>query len=207
MEKLLSVLLSVPSLLLGGALGLLSGLILHRKQSQRAISAILFQKYMEIRDQLADILSDVASLSLVPEQEHLDAQTHIERLSKCFYKYYDLIPQSVLMELNCLHSCLRKEGQFAYVVVGSTEIRKLDYHNTREVGEFLKHVSLVVNDIAPITEFLARGGGRKRRRLILNLQARKALQCMNDHFTFSDITSWQTKLKKFTVYERGDSAK
>ena len=194
--------MEVLAALVAAGLGFIAGVFLHLKQAERAASAKLFDKYLEARDELTDILSELASLALIPLRRKLDYAAYAERLSKCFYRHYDVLPERVLMEINCLYLCLSKDGAFAYMVDEPTrQIRRLDLTSSQEeMGEFVRSVSLV-NNILPITKILVRYKGNARRLFTVNLQARRTVQSIDDNVTFSAVTSWGKKLRKRPILE------
>lgn len=187
------------TLLIGGILGLLSGLILERQRKEQALTDKLFERYLLVREELTEVLGDLASLKLEPDYTGMDLNRAAQTISKLFYRHYDFLPANVLRELNCLYRCLAAQGKHIYIVSSDNSIVRLDTTDRQQFEQFAAALSLVENirNVLPI--YYEQETGQSHPAINVNLQARKVIRTINQHFQFKSMLVWSRTLTKPTL--------
>ena len=186
---------------LAAAIGALSAIFLQDRKRAHETTSKLLDKYLDVRDEVADMLSALTSLSIQPRYTAEALAESAQLTSRLYFKYYDFLPLEVLLELNCLYLSLTMKGDVAYVSTGESAIRPLDRKNLAEVSAFVRSVSLVSN-IDPLSKHLATQPAAMVSAIVINLQARRCIQSLNQHFTYRNVLIFGQRLQKATLVEQ-----
>lgn len=185
--------------IIGIVFGACLGYLVFRKESAARFSATLFMEYKNIAQELAEILSNLKLQSLMPlgltdnEYKRID-----DELGLFFYKYYLVLPQQVLEELNCLHECLLSHGKQTYVVKYENAIPTVQPRiSDDEVSELMREVAIVKTK-RNLFDIYQRYG-RLPRFIFLKCQARHVITVMYDCWNLSNIHEWEKRLPKQTI--------
>src|SRR5687768_7650214 len=92
--------------LISAVIGLGSGLFIAHRQWQAKIAEKIVETYFEARQEICELLSKVAYLGIADPITEGEIDESKRELSRLFFKYYDVLPISILLELECLFTCL-----------------------------------------------------------------------------------------------------
>src|SRR5258707_11454324 len=136
-----TIILPIATLLLGASLGALSSLVLESRRQANGVGTKVIESYLELRKQLCDELSELASLRIgtLPSVDELQEKRDL--ISRLYYRYYDLMPRRVLQEMNCLYACLGDRENRLFVIRNN----ELRIANKDEVHALVEDLSLVDN--------------------------------------------------------------
>jgi hypothetical protein len=187
-----TIVLPIVTLILGASLGVLSSLLLERRKQANEVATKVIESYLELRKQLCDELSELASLRIgaLPDADEL--QKRRDLISRLYYRYYDLMPRRVLQEMNCLYACLGDRENRLYVI-RNNELRLAD---DDEVHALVEDLSLVDNFKYYALVPLKRGDRDMRRAASINYQARRVLRVINEDLTIRALLKWSRSPRK-----------
>lgn len=185
--------------IIGLALGAFLGHFFFRKESKDKFSAALFEEYKNIAQELAEILSKLKLQSLMPlSLTDNECQTIDDELGIFFYKYYLVLPQQVLEELNCLHECLLCRGEKTFVVKYEHAVPIVQPRiSDDEVRDLIREVALVTKNRGLFDIY--QRYKRLPRFVNLKCQARHVITVMHDCWNLSNIHEWEKRLPKQTI--------
>lgn len=202
MEEFLLEFSGFISGLIGIVLGTFLSYIFFRKQNKDKYSASLFAEYKNIAQELAEILKDLLTLTLMPQKYSVEQCNEIDKtLGEFFFKYYLILPQPVLEEINCLHRCLLCGGKNIFIIKKEKNLPVLQICSKEEdIKALLEDVALVTSkrNLFEIYQI------NKRLPHCLNLrcQARHVITTMHDCWNLSNINKWEKQIPKKTIAKR-----
>jgi len=188
----LTVLLPLVTLLLGGAVGVLSGLLLENRKQANGIATKVIESYLELRKQLCEEISQLASLHIgtLPSADELSRKR--DTISTLHYRYYDFMPKRVLQEINCLYACLGDRENRLWVI-RDNELRLADED---EIVAMIDDISVVDNFKYYALIPLKSNDRDTRRAASINYQARHVLRVVNQDLTIRALVKWSRSLRK-----------
>lgn len=187
---------SVGLILVGGLIGLGSSFLLERVRRRNEIIAKLFDQYILIRSEVVKVLAELANLDRPPGWMDSDLEQARQRVSYLFYRYYDFLPESVLMDLTCLDSCLSRRGRHFYFWDRQRRLRRLDTQDCAQVANISRSLNLFSNVHHYAVMIFAGEDTEARRAAVIRYQARQALTRLNNEFTLAKILAWSGGLRK-----------
>lgn len=197
---LLQLVVSAIGCILGG--GGLVGLWFFIQKRRIKLGETLFLEYKNIAQELAIVLEDLLSLSLNPQYYSYKKCMEIDKaLSSFFFKYYLVLPQDVLLEINCLHACLNDTENRLFIVDKREKLPLLRPRTSdEEIVSLLNDVALVkkgrgLSDIYLEYHILPRY-------MFLKCQARHVITILGRSWNMRDLYSWSNNLSKHTLAER-----
>lgn len=176
--------------------GVVFGLIVFKEKQRDNYSAKLFNDYKQMAQELATILEDLLTLSMLPRDYSIEYCRSVDNeLSKYFFKYYLLLPQHVLEEINCLHSCLQCRGKYFYMIDRKGDVPVLrQCKTTKEFNDLFTDVALIETKLLDRYDLIPR-------HLALRCQARHVITVMHNCWDYKVYHKWQRKLPKRTVFQ------
>jgi hypothetical protein len=188
----LTVLLPLVTLLLGGAVGVLSGLLLENRKQANGIATKVIESYLELRKQLCEEISQLAGLQIgaLPSAEELSRKR--DAISTLHYRYYDFMPKRVLQEITCLYACLGDRENRLWVI-RDNELRLAD---DDEIVAMIEDISVVDNFKYYALIPLESDDRDTRRAASINYQARNVLRVVNQDLTIRALVKWSKSLRK-----------
>jgi len=192
--------------LLGSLAGLLFGAVIgyyfSRRKSKDKFRTTLFAEYKKIAQELAIILKDILQLSLIPEKIPAEKCKEIDKaLGDFVFKYFLVLPQDVLQEINCLHVCLVCGGTKTYVVKKMKGKPVLLPRTTdKDVKNLLEGVAIVTTKRSLFDIY--KEYGKLPKSVLLKCQARHVMVVMNNKWKPSKIYKWERILPKKTLDKR-----
>lgn len=203
MEKYI---LELCCMLIGAILGSsgVIGLIFYLKKRTAEYNETLFNEYKNIAQELADVLKDLLTLSFIPSNYTEEQLNNIaQNLSAFYYKYYLVLPQSVLLEIHCLYSCIHHKGRSLYTpVMDQNEHvyvqRSLKLKNDQI--KFIKDASLVLRYNEKIIDRFYKKFSDRKSDTFLKCQARHVIVVLDREWNLKDIHKWAELRIKQTLY-------
>lgn len=190
-------------IILGVIIGSFLSYVFSRKESKDKFSANLFMEYKNISQELADIFKELQLQSLMPLTVHKGIRDKIDKeLAMFLYKYYLVLPQAVIEEINCLHECLLCNGSSIFMVkqvYGLPEIQKRT--TDKDVKDLLESVALIQVDGRSLFDIYNQYK-RLPNSIFLKCQARHVIFVMHDCWNLSNIHKWKKQLTKMTIAQR-----
>jgi hypothetical protein len=188
----ITVLLPLVTLLLGGMIGVLSGLLLENRKQANGIATKVIETYLELRKQLCEEISQLTSLRIgsLPSADELERKR--DAISTLHYRYYDFMPKRVLQEINCLYACLRDRENRLWVIRDN----ELRLANEEEIVAMIEDISVVGNFKYYALIPLMSDDRDTRRAASINYQARRVLQVVNQDLTIRALVKWSRSLRK-----------
>lgn len=193
----------------------------------------LFGLYNRMCQDIVETILPLTDISIRSSRYiSIDVEKQItNKLSDLFYKYYNYLPEGVLMSLMCLHTCLKGNGKNPYfyikgrgcLIVTPCKTRKdillllkrtsiENYIKKRRDEYFLyrfkKSYKYAMEDNSNFKEKIIRFYkcftlkmpiGQYPRRLILNIQARYVIACIDKYFGTKHLLNWSSTVKKHTI--------
>ena len=190
--------LPVFTLVCGWIVGLVSSVFIERFKSRQALLTRMFEHYLLIRSELTNLVSDLAQLHDRAPFTAESTEDYRKAISKLFFKHYDFLPPEVLVEMNCLHSCLKSQGKWIFRHSDERGIFRLDLRDTRILAAFIDGISLVRNYRYHALLALRDQRNEVRSVSIINCQARSVLVTLGRFFVPSRIMAWQHHIAKFS---------
>ena len=196
MEAITEILCTVTGTIVGCVVGYCIFLLKHKNN----YSAQLFNEYKVMAQELATILEDLLTLSIGPKNYTIDTCKEIDNLlSKYVFKYYLVLPQNVLMEINCLHLCLNCRGKHLFMIDHSGKSPIIRQCNTvEEINNLFTDVALQkTKGLNHIYNYYHRIPSH----LNLKCQARHVITVMHNEWDSVEFYKWQKILPKHTIYQ------
>jgi hypothetical protein len=199
MEKLI---LTLSPLIVGAFIGFYASLILERRKNTMGFNLKIFELYDKISQEIIDVLIEMTTLSLKPNSHTLeDIEKWKHSLSKLYFKYYNYLPQKVLNEINCLHSCLTTQGKYIYMTDTNNENRITRSFDSEQAIRFFDDATLVSHD-GRITDLINKYGIESLpNSMKINFQARRVIRRIDDFWGHKQLYKWTHRLKKHTIFE------
>lgn len=172
------------------------------KKAKDSYNAKLFFEYKKLAQELVDILGDLLTLSMAPCDYTTEQCNKIDReLGLYFFKYYLVLPQQVLEEMNCLHACLQCGGQATFMIDRTNATPVLRRRTTEdEIKELFMDVAIIAKDNC--LSRIYKIHHRMPRYIYLKCQARHVITVLNDCWSLKEFHDWQKRLPKLTVLQR-----
>lgn len=196
MDTIIEILSSITCTIIGCVVGY----CIFRLRYKNNYNAKLFNEYKQMAQDLATILEDLLTLSVGPKNYTIDNCKEIDNeLSKFVFKYYLVLPQNVLMEINCLHLCLSSRGKNLFMIDYSGKSPIIRPCNTaKEIYNLFTDVALLKTKGL---NHIYNNYHRIPRYLNLKCQARHVITVMHNEWDSAEFYKWQKKLPKHTIYQ------
>lgn len=198
--ELINVLSPVVYLVLGAFFGYVLDIRKNYKKKHTDYNMTIFDIYRVASAEIIKELTPLVSLSL--KHRGFTAEQLIEWrkiISELYFKHYTYLPQIVLNEMNCLHSCIQSGGKNLYCIKNENEIKicakeeAMDlFDDTALVGSERKRIKKLID------EYTLEQLGES---LKINLQARRVIRIIAAIFEEKSINDWGTILKKKTLLQ------
>lgn len=160
----------------------------------------IYSEYKKVSAEIIEAITPLTSLSLRPRglsSEQLLTWRKI--ISELYFKYYTYLPQVVLNEINCLHSCLQSEGRKIFCIKDGNKITECEKSDAIELFE---DTALVGGERDRIVDMIeSRSLEELSESLKINLQARRVIRVVAAIFEDRTIEQWNTILKKETLLQ------
>lgn len=190
--------------LVGSTLGCALGYFFSKRQSKNEFNANLFFKYQNIAQELVDILQGILSLSFYPIKHTKEELKSVkENLSSFYFKYYLILPQSVLEEIQCLHLCLHYNGHRIFMSVKGPSGNTIKHIDKKEELESLVKDSFLTHKTnkKAILRFHELHPERTAD-IFLRYQARHLITVLNENWNIKKLHSWKNTLGKETIAKK-----
>lgn len=184
--------LPVVTLIVGGALGFISSILLSFAQKRHQIVLRLLDQYLVVRNEVVEAVSELTHLGNHAELAPQDLSRYGDLTAKLFYKHYDVLPQPVLDALLLLHIALdHRDGQL-YTIKDNT----IGVLATSEVPSFIVRNCLYQNAalIAPLA--LMSSDKTVRVNQALKLHARHVLITLNAFASIDRLNAMTREFRK-----------
>lgn len=198
--ELINVLSPIVCLVLGTFIGYVLDIRKNYKMKHTDYNMTIFDIYRGASAEIIKELTPLVSLSLKHRgftAEQLNEWRKI--ISELYFKHYTYLPQIVLNEMNCLHSCIQSGGKDVFCIKNDNEIKicaeedVIDlFDDTALVGSERKRIKELIYEysIEQLSESLK-----------INLQARRVIRIVAAIFEDKTINDWDTILKKETLLQ------
>lgn len=189
---------SVVGVLIGIILGHIFDIRKANKRENFEYNLSIYNEYKRVSAEIIEAVTPLTSLGLKPRglsSEQLSVWS--KNISELYFKYYTYLPQIVLNEMNCLHSCLQSRGRRIFCIKDNKilDCEKNDakelFRDTAIVGE-KKEIKDVIesHSLEELSESLK-----------INIQARRVIRVVAAIFEGRTIEQWNTILKKETLLQ------
>lgn len=189
---------SVVGVLIGIILGHIFDIRKANKRENFEYNLSIYNEYKRVSAEIIEAVTPLTSLGLKPRglsSEQLSVSS--KNISELYFKYYTYLPQIVLNEMNCLHSCLQSRGRRIFCIKDKKilDCEKNDakelFRDTAIVGE-KKEIKDVIesHSLEELSESLK-----------INIQARRVIRVVAAIFEGRTIEQWNTILKKETLLQ------
>lgn len=189
---------SVVGVLIGIILGHIFDIRKANKRENFEYNLSIYNEYKRVSAEIIEAVTPLTSLGLKPRglsSEQLSVWS--KNISELYFKYYTYLPQIVLNEMNCLHSCLQSGGRRIFCIKDKKilDCEKNDakelFRDTAIVGE-KKEIKDVIesHSLEELSESLK-----------INIQARRVIRVVAAIFEGRTIEQWNTILKKETLLQ------
>lgn len=195
-------------LVLGTILGFFSSILVDRSKNKIGYILSIINSYNRISQDIIELLTEMASLNLgFNSFSKKDIDRWRKQISYLYFKYYSFLPQEVLLEMNCLHSCLLSNGKCIFWTENNTikMIREKDMHSEKYndlIKNFFDDSTLVSSDDRLYKLIDTYGLNRIPCSIKINFQARRVIRKIDDYFGYKHIYKWPKELIKQTHYQR-----
>lgn len=198
--ELINVLSPVVCLVLGAFIGYVLDIRKNYKKKHSDYNMTIFDIYRDASAEIIEELTPLVSLSLKPRGftvEQLDEWR--KKISELYFKHYTYLPQVVLNEMNCLHSCIQSGGKDLYCIKNENEIKIC---TEEDAVDLFDDTALVGSERKRIKELIeVYSIERLSESLKINLQARRVIRMVAAIFEDKSINDWDTILKKETLLQ------
>lgn len=198
--ELINVLSPVVCLVLGAFIGYVLDIRKNHKKKHADYNMIIFDIYKSASAEIIESITPLASLSLKPRGftgEQLEEWR--KKISELYFKHYTYLPQIVLNEMNCLHSCIQTGGKDLYCIKNENEIKIC---TKEDVVDLFDDTALVGGERERIGKLIDEYSiDRLSESLKINLQARRVIRIVSAIFEDKTINDWNAILKKETLLQ------
>lgn len=208
-------------------------ILIFRRKATSEYNYKLFNLYHKMCQDIVETILPLTDISIRGSRSvSIDIESQImNKLSDLFYKYYNYLPEGVLMSMMCLHTCLKGNCKNPYLyikgkrclIVTPCKTRKdillllkrtsiENYIKKRRDEYFLyrfkKSYKYAIEGNPNFKEKIIRFYkcftlkmpiGQYPRRLILNIQARYVIACIDKYFGTKHLLNWSDTMKKHTI--------
>ncbi len=208
-------------------------ILIFRRKVTSEYNYKLFNLYHKMCQDIVETILPLTDISIRGSRSvSIDIESQItNKLSDLFYKYYNYLPEGVLMSMMCLHTCLKGNCKNSYLyikgkgclIVTPCKTRKdillllkrtsiENYIKKRRDEYFLyrfkKSYKYAIEGNPNFKEKIIRFYkcftlkmpiGQYPRRLILNIQARYVIACIDKYFGTKHLLNWSDTMKKHTI--------
>lgn len=190
------LLTGVISIIIGIFIGWCLDLLKYRYKANEK----LYDTYTALSKEVAEVLKSLLDLSLHPKGYSDEELDKIKKdISAIYFKYYIFLPQEVLLELNCMHSCLQSRGRWLYKVDEKSSFKTIyRCSDTEIIKDFCHDATLIKRGLDKLDSIIATK--KMPVYLKLNFQARMVIRKIDDLCGSEKIFKWTKYLKKKTVY-------
>ena len=184
------------SIILGGIVGYFIDI----KKKERAQNQKWHDVYIDFGIEISKVLKPFLKLSLRPKKYTTEELNRIKaEISQLYFKYYPFLPHDILLELNCMHSCLQSDGKRMYMIVGNRKYKTIAQCKTaEEIKDFCRDATLIDKGLDKLERII--DNGKLPVYLQLNFQARMVIRRIDVFFGNKKMFKWNKYLKKKTVY-------
>ena len=208
-------------------------ILIFRRKATSEYNYELFNLDHKMCQDIVDTILPLTDISMRGSRSvSIDIESQVtNKLSDLFYKYYNYLPEGVLMSMMCLHTCLKGNCKNPYLyikgkgclIVTPCKTRKdillllkrtsiENYIKKRRDEYFLyrfkKSYKYAIEGNPNFKEKIMRFYkcftlkmpiGQYPRRLILNIQARYVIACIDKYFGTKHLLNWSNTMKKHTI--------
>mgnify|MGYP006367791213 CR=1 FL=1 len=198
--ELINVLSPVVCLVLGAFIGYVLDIRKNHKKKHADYNMIIFDIYKSASAEIIETITPLASLSLKPRGFTIEQlEEWRKKISELYFKHYTYLPQIVLNEMNCLHSCIQTGGKNLYCIKNENEIKIC---TKEDVVDLFDDTALVGGERERIGKLIDEYSiDRLSESLKINLQARRVIRIVSAIFEDKTINDWNTILKKETLLQ------
>lgn len=198
--ELINLLSNVLYLLLGAFIGYVLDIRKNHKKKHADYNMIIFDIYKSASAEIIESITPLASLSLKPRGFTIEQlEEWRKKISELYFKHYTYLPQIVLNEMNCLHSCIQTGGKDLYCIKNENEIKIC---TKEDVVDLFDDTALVGGERERIGKLIDEYSiDRLSESLKINLQARRVIRIVSAIFEDKTINDWNTILKKETLLQ------
>lgn len=191
---------SAVGVLIGIVLGYIFDIRKADKRHNTEYNIFVYNEYKKVSAEIIEAITPLTSLSLRPRgfsSEQL--LTWRKNISELYFKHYTYLPQIVLNEINCLHSCLQSEGRKIFCIKDGNKIMECEKSDAIALFE---DTALVGGERDRIVNMIgSRSLEELSESLKINLQARRVIRVVAAIFEGRTIEQWKTILKKETLLQ------
>ncbi len=198
--ELIDIFIPLACVVLGAFIGYAVDVRKNDRKKHADYNMIIFETYKDISKEIIEALAPLTSLSL--RYRGLTAEELEEwrkKISDLYFKHYTYLPQSVLNEMDCLHSCIQTGGKDLYCVKNKNEVKACE---REDVINLFKDTELVGGEYKRIEGLVKEYGVEKlSESLKINLQARRVIHIIAAIFEDKKVNDWDSILKKETLLQ------
>lgn len=194
MNEFIKITMPIIALIVGAFLGYLTNIINNTIVRRNSITTKLFEQYLNAKNEICEELSRLANLRTISEilEDNIDKTRNV--ISCLYFKHYDLLPKSVLLELNCLYFCLSDKNNNLYKINCDSEVEIIN--NKEDLEVFLATISMIPGfKHVAYYQIMNQDKGIKQAASI-NYQARKVLFEINRFFNLEFFMRIHKELRK-----------
>lgn len=191
---------SLFSILLGAILGYYFDYRKNSKNKNSDYCMTIYHAYKSVSMEIIESIMPLTSLSLKPRSLDAESLEIIRKnISDLYFKHYIYLPQIVLNEINCLHSCLLTGGRVLFCIKG---MDKVEICSSEDVKKMFYDTALVSLGEKKITNCIDKYSVDKwSESLKINLQARRVIRVLAEIFEDKQVEDWNSILKKETLLQ------
>lgn len=198
--ELIDVFIPLVCVVLGAFIGYAVDVRKNDRKKYTDYNMIIFGIYKDISKEIIEALTPLTSLSL--RYRGITAEQLEEwrkKVSDLYFKHYTYLPQYVLNEMNCLHSCIQSGGKNLYCVKNANEIRRC---TEEDAIDLFDDTVLVNHGRERIMDMMDKYSIKNlSESLKLNLQARRVIRIIAAIFEDKKVNDWDSILKKETLLQ------
>jgi len=194
MDEYIKLLMPIITLVLGTVLGYVTNMIIRNITKKDTITNKLFDQFIITKNEICEVLSNLANLKTISEIKNNDIDKIRNTVSCLYFKHYDLLPKTVLLELQCLFFCLSDKNNNLYIISDDLNINVISKEN--ELESFLTQISMIPNFKYIAYYQIMNEDMNVKRAASINFQARKVLKEINNYFNLEYFMKIDKNLKK-----------
>jgi|GEM_PF-3172638 len=190
-EKLIVAFIAGAFGMIGAFIGYFASYFIEKRKNSMAFNQKVFDTYDRVSQEIIEALAEITTFSVrIKSYSKEDIETWKEKISYLSFKYYRYLPPEVLVEMNCLHSCLRDYGKSIYIARKDKNEKKYTIKQCRDkkdVDDFCDNITLVTN-LKKIKEIAHKYGIEKVPKSIkINFQARMVVRRIDGYWQYKDF--------------------